>query len=278
MATTKPKILLVDKADFLLDMERDFLAQTPAEILTAGNGTEALRQIRQELPQLVYLDVELPDISGTECCRQIKVDPTLRQTPIVLIFASARDLAVDAMELYGCDEVLAKPLERKSFLNCGYRYLLGIERRNKRIPCHIPIHCQFEHHSLMSNAIDVSDNGVYIQSPIPVLPGTEITVSFNIPAGDTVVEGHGRVAWVNQGTQRSNIGMPQGFGVNLLHISPTAIPHLLNFVNSKSDQEATRRENELTSLDRSQEAPAANPDRDRKLPPETKKENGLSEH
>jgi len=276
MPTMKPKVLLVDDDASLLDLEKDFLARTSAEILTADNGADALRQIRQERPQLVYLDESLPDISGAECCRQVKADPSLRLTPIVLIYSAAQDLLVDAMDLYGCDEVLTKPLERKTFLNCGYRYLFGIERRNMRIPCRVPIHCQFEHNSMVTNAVDVSEHGLYVQSPIPILPGTEITVSFSLPTGDAVIEGHGRIAWVNQGTQRCNVNMPQGFGVNLLHISPAALPHLLDFVSSEADRAASRQEDELKALDRSADS---SPEPDRKFAPaqKPKKEIGLPE-
>lgn len=277
MATMKPKILLVDDLDFLIEMEKEFLDQTPADIITAACGKDALRIIREERPQLVYLDTSLPDISGAECCRLIKGDQHLRQTPIVLIFDSEKEIAVNAMEFIGCDEVLAKPLKRKAFLNCGYRFLSGVERRNKRIPCHIPIHCQFEHNFLVSSAIDVSTNGVYVKSPIPVLPGSDITVSFSLPDGDKVIEGHGRIAWVNQGTQRGNMNMPQGFGVDLLEISPAGLFYLSNFVNTEADLESNRRENTLISFEKVEEPPPK-PAPVQKPSLKTKKENGLSEH
>lgn len=277
MATTKPKILLVDDVDFFLDVEMDFLARTPVEILTAGNGADALRLIRQERPQLVYLDVTLPDIDGAECCRRIKDDPYLRLTPVILVFASSKDLSADAMEQYGCDDVLAKPLERKVFLNCGYRFLFGVERRNKRVRCQTPIHCRFEHDSLESNVVDINVHGVYVQSRMSVLPGTTLTVSFKLPAIDTAIEGRARVAWVNQGAQRNNLNLPQGFGVQLLQIPTAAQSVLTDFVNTAEDPEETRYENNLLTPDRPKAAPLTS-DQQQLLPHDSKKESGWTEH
>lgn len=235
MPASRLKILLVDDIDFILDMERDFLKRTPAEILTARNATEALAIIRRERPQLVYLDVSLPDMNGMECCRQIKADPYLRLIPIVLLFASASELPGNPAAVCGCDAALAKPLERIAFLDSGYKFLFQIERREKRVACRIPVSCQFEDSALESVSGDISQHGIYVQLRSPILNGTPVTVRFTLPTGGPAIEGRGRVAWVNQGFPRTNLGLPQGFGVHFLQISPVALAQLAAFVESHEE-------------------------------------------
>lgn len=230
MPAPRPKILLVDDVEFLLETERMFLQRTPADILTARSAGEALAIIHRERPQLVYLDVSLPDLNGMECCRQIKADPYLRLIPIVLLFASATEMPGNPAAVCGCDEALAKPLERKAFLNCGYRHLFEIERREKRVLCRIPVVCQFEDSTLESISGDISQHGIYVQSRTPILPGTPVTVSFTLPSGGPPIVGGGRVAWLNQGFPRTNMGLPQGFGVQFLHLAPPALTQLTAFI------------------------------------------------
>lgn len=230
MPASRPKILLVDDVDFILETQRSFLSRTPAEIITAHSAAEAMTLIRRERPQLVYLDVSLPDASGLECCRQIKADPYLRLIPVVLLFASAKELPENAPALCGCDAALAKPLERIAFLDSGFKFLFAIERREKRVACRIPVCCQFEHESIESVSGDLSQHGIYVQWRAPISSGTPVQVSFTLPSGGPAIEGRGRIAWVNQGFPRTNLGLPQGFGVHFLQIAPAALAQLATFI------------------------------------------------
>lgn len=53
------------------------------QIVTAGNGTEALAQVKKEKPDLVLLDVMMPDISGFDVAKQMKADPEMSDIPII---------------------------------------------------------------------------------------------------------------------------------------------------------------------------------------------------
>src|SRR4051794_15239768 len=97
-------------------------------VLEAATGTEALRQIRERRPAIVILDVNLPDISGLEVCRQIKADPELASTLILQISAqsiSASDWA-RALET-GADSYLTEPVDPPVLL-ASVRALLRIAK------------------------------------------------------------------------------------------------------------------------------------------------------
>ncbi|GAB4264294.1 MAG: diguanylate cyclase [Pararhodobacter sp.] len=80
------------------------------ETIQAENGMQALAMARAEQPKLILLDMVLPDISGIEVCRRLRLDPATRHIPVLIITASGdRDSRLRALEA-GADEFLTKPL------------------------------------------------------------------------------------------------------------------------------------------------------------------------
>jgi CheY-like chemotaxis protein len=78
-------ILLVDDSRFFLELETQFLRNTPATILTTSSGEEALGLAREHRPSLVYMDMDMPGMTGVDCCRAFKEDPAIMEIPVVLI-------------------------------------------------------------------------------------------------------------------------------------------------------------------------------------------------
>lgn len=86
--TTKPRVLIVDdRADSIQIMARGLAPEFAAEF--ALSGKQALAKLATgELPDLILLDVVMPDMDGYEVCRQLKVEPRTRDIPVILITAS----------------------------------------------------------------------------------------------------------------------------------------------------------------------------------------------
>jgi DNA-binding response OmpR family regulator len=108
---------MVDDNLPFLELHSQILHDAGYEVLSASNGREALRIVRDRLSNLVILDVVLPDISGIEVCRQIKADPALHNVFVILISGHAKssEQATDGLAT-GADEHLFKPLAPKEFL------------------------------------------------------------------------------------------------------------------------------------------------------------------
>ncbi len=112
----KPSILVVDDNPENLSVALNFLAEKQFEMAVATDGNSALESAQLVKPQLILLDVMLPDISGFELCKQLKTDPVLSETPI--IFMTALDepqYKVQGFKAGGVDYV-TKPLERLELL------------------------------------------------------------------------------------------------------------------------------------------------------------------
>src|SRR5438132_13846685 len=104
------RILVVDDVDINVKLLGAKLASEYFDVLTAANGPAALRICAAELPDLVLLDVMMPEMDGFEVCRRIKADPATADIPVVMVTA----LSDAADRLCGpeaaADDFLTKPV------------------------------------------------------------------------------------------------------------------------------------------------------------------------
>jgi DNA-binding response OmpR family regulator len=99
----------VDDEDGVRALVRMTLDNGSYEIIEACEGGEALEMARQYHPDLVLLDVMLPDVSGLEVCRKLKEDPSLASTTIVMLTARAQMSDLGDAEGAGADGYFTKP-------------------------------------------------------------------------------------------------------------------------------------------------------------------------
>jgi len=121
------RILVVDDEPDLLELVRVNLDQAGYEVRTAESGREALEKLRDSPPDLVVLDLMLPDLSGTEICRQLRSDPELAQLPVIMLTAKADEVdRVVGLEL-GADDYVTKPFSPRE-LSLRVRAVLRRQR------------------------------------------------------------------------------------------------------------------------------------------------------
>jgi DNA-binding response OmpR family regulator len=102
-------LLIVDDEDGVRSLVRITLDHEGYEIFEASEGEEALRLVRAHHPDLVLLDVMLPDISGIEICRIVKQDPATSSTTVVMLTAKAQSADLGEAEEAGADGYFTKP-------------------------------------------------------------------------------------------------------------------------------------------------------------------------
>jgi two-component system, cell cycle response regulator DivK len=115
------RILLVEDDRATRDGYRVFLTEQGFQVLTATSGRQALAQATSERPDLVVLDLGLPDIDGWEVARQLKSEPATLSLPIIALTGAALPHERASAMRAGCDWHLSKP--------CTPRDLLEVIRR-----------------------------------------------------------------------------------------------------------------------------------------------------
>jgi two-component system phosphate regulon response regulator PhoB len=109
-------ILVVDDERDLQNLLDFNLRQAGFETVLASTGEQALQAVRRRVPDLVLLDLMLPDLPGTEVCRQVKSDPRTRAVPVVMLTARGEELdRVVGFEL-GADDYVVKPFSMRELV------------------------------------------------------------------------------------------------------------------------------------------------------------------
>ena len=110
------RILVVDDDREIVRLLRAYLEQSGFQVLSAYDGEKALQVLRHERPDLVVLDLMLPDRDGWEVTRLVRGDPTLANTPIVMLTARVEDHdKIVGLEL-GADDYVAKPFNPREVI------------------------------------------------------------------------------------------------------------------------------------------------------------------
>ncbi|WP_026704612.1 response regulator transcription factor [Flavobacterium soli] len=107
------KILLVDDEQDILEIVGYNLAQEGYQIVTASNGKEAILKAKKELPQLIIMDVMMPEMDGMEACENIRKIPELGNVIITFLTARSEDYSQVAGFDAGADDYINKPIKPK---------------------------------------------------------------------------------------------------------------------------------------------------------------------
>ncbi len=106
----KRKILLVDDDEDLIELLRDvFIADGRFDVRTANNGFDAGMQVKEFRPDVVVLDVMLPDINGKEVCQRVRSDSALDDVRIICISGMVESDKVADLKAAGANDFMQKP-------------------------------------------------------------------------------------------------------------------------------------------------------------------------
>lgn len=112
----KSKILVVDDEPEAVELVDFNLKQAGFDVVSAADGTEALKKARSVLPNLIVLDLMLPEVDGLEVCKMLRRDPATSKIPIVMLTAKAAEIdRVLGLEL-GADDYITKPFSPRELV------------------------------------------------------------------------------------------------------------------------------------------------------------------
>ena len=205
------KILLVDDVKLSIEMEKSALSRSACDIYTANSGEEALEVARKVRPDLIVLDLFMPGMNGDECCKIIKADPDLKDTPVIMVsmYENDRDQCVAA----GCDDIIRKPFKPTEFLKKLETYLKIVVREYARAPVCLEAIYSADGQEYSGLVHDLSEGGMFIQSKSLLPVGTIMNIRFTLPGSDADVEAVGQVMRVVDQTERFKADIVEGMGI-----------------------------------------------------------------
>jgi CheY-like chemotaxis protein len=111
MTQPQRRILLVEDNELNRDMLSRRLERRGFDVLMAADATEGMSIARAQSPDLILMDMRLPDIDGWNATRQLKADDATRRIPVIALTAHAMDRDRDLALAAGCDDFDTKPVE-----------------------------------------------------------------------------------------------------------------------------------------------------------------------
>jgi two-component system cell cycle response regulator DivK len=109
-------ILIVEDNEKNMKLVRDILQFKGYQTLEAVTGNQGLALAKEKQPDLILMDIQLPDINGIEALRQIRAEPALSNTPVVAVSASVMPDEQQKIVASGFDAYITKPIDLKSFV------------------------------------------------------------------------------------------------------------------------------------------------------------------
>ena len=209
------KILVVDDLKLTLEIAKSALINSGAAIITASNGAEALSRIKKESPDLVIMDLFMPEMNGDECCKLIKEDPSISHIPIVLMSSSARLNGLDKSTLSLCVGIMRKPFSKSEFLEKVQEHADIKCRKNPRLPVSFDVCFKHNEKILRGRMTNLSRGGIFIESEHIAPKGAKIDIAVSTKQAG-FFELFGKVVWSGNDSKQSGPQQSGGMGVEFL--------------------------------------------------------------
>jgi two-component system, cell cycle response regulator DivK len=117
------KVLIVEDNDLNMKLFNDLLEAHGYDTLQTKDGMEALRIARQHVPDLILMDIQLPEVSGLEVIKWLKEDDNLSAIPVIAVTAFAMKGDEEKIRNGGCEAYIAKPISVSNFMRTVERFL-----------------------------------------------------------------------------------------------------------------------------------------------------------
>src|SRR5262249_49836042 len=111
MVKVKKKIMVVDDSATVMLMHRMVLSKHGHDLILANDGKEALDKARADRPDLVFLDVIMPGMTGFETCRALRALPGFENVPIIMLTTRGEPDSIEEGFRAGCTEYMTKPFD-----------------------------------------------------------------------------------------------------------------------------------------------------------------------
>lgn len=123
----KKKVLIVEDNELNMKLFNDLLEAHNIGTVQTSNGLEVLDLARKERPDLILMDIQLPEVSGADVIKWLKDDEELQVIPVIAVTAFAMKGDEEKIRQGGCDDYISKPISVSNFVQTVQKYLTGAD-------------------------------------------------------------------------------------------------------------------------------------------------------
>ncbi|MCC6128838.1 MAG: response regulator [Acidobacteria bacterium] len=222
------KILLVDDMRFFLDLETSFLLRADCQVLTASTGLEAIRVAKAEQPDLILLDIEMPEMNGIQACRILKSDPSTNRIPVIILTSMQME---EEAKRAGAEHFLRKPIDEPRFLTEVLKFLPLVVRSDERVELNAPVTFWRDGEATEGRLLNLSRTGFFVGSDDVQPVGARLEITFSLPKDFS-----GKLITAEAIVVRQADGPRRGFGCRFFQISSGAKLFIVEFLEKSGSQ------------------------------------------
>jgi uncharacterized protein (TIGR02266 family) len=226
----KKAILLVDDVELFLELEKSFLAREAFTLHTARSGKEALEKARSLRPDLILLDLYMPDMDGDAVCRTLKGTPALASLPVVMISSDSMAGTRERCYAAGCDAFVSKPLQREVLLASIEEALHISQRQHVRIPTRIECLVSSSSGERRTWIHCISEGGVFLEVGEGVAKGDRLRLTFTLSRGVPPVTTEAVVRWMGALSAQQKV---KGAGMAFSPLDEAHLAAIRAYIESK---------------------------------------------
>ncbi len=120
---TGKTVLIVEDNELNMKLFHDLLDAHGYKTIETRNGMDALRLAREHRPNLILMDIQLPEVSGLEVTKWLKEDDSLRDIPVIAVTAFAMKGDEERIRRGGCEAYISKPISISTFIETVRRFI-----------------------------------------------------------------------------------------------------------------------------------------------------------
>jgi twitching motility two-component system response regulator PilH len=230
----KKTLLIVDDTELFIQLQISHLGRKRYNIHTAKNGNDGLEMARSLKPDLILLDLLMPDMNGDQVSRILKGDPETSSIPVILVSSGTKEHSRSVIMSSRCDGLIFKPVRRDLLLSVVENLLETNLRLYDRIEVSIPCTATFEGKEIPGTIHCLGGNGAFVEVDEKLIRGDVLGVKFTLPILSVNINAtSAAVVWC--GTHKD--GGPEGAGLQFLTIDPEARKQIGDLVQTYIDKD-----------------------------------------
>jgi len=228
---SRRKVMLADDVELFLELEKTFFQRREFDLVVARTGQQAVDLAASERPDLVFMDLFMPELDGDAACALIKQDTQLQQIPVVMVTHGGKEEDIARCRAAGCDEILFKPINRHLFMTTARHFLQMTDREAPRIRVHLPVRYGREPQKLLSDYVfNLSERGLFISTTKSFELLEVLNLEFVLPDIRHTIRCKAIVSWHNRPGQPMRPSLPPGVGVEFDRMAADDLAALREFI------------------------------------------------
>jgi CheY-like chemotaxis protein len=191
----KKKLVIVDDVKLFLQLTKTMFSREEYIIHNAANGHQAIEIVKEENPDLVLLDLNMPEMEGDEVCRHIRSNPSTCHIPVIMVTSETDAKARRRCFYAGCDDFVIKPVRLDVINQAVEKQLISHRRNFPRMDVVLPCLLDSDRDQILTDIHTLSAGGAYVEVDPPPVPGSDHLLTFFLPEEQELISVEALARW-----------------------------------------------------------------------------------